>query len=123
MKNSNFKGMRSERGIKKNKMTGKLPLETHARAWVKSITWRILGAIVLGLITWFTTHNWIETTIITLIFHVIQLVLYYFHERIWERINWGRIKHPLGGLNLNKELTNKDKKIIEKVLSSLGYID
>lgn len=104
-------------------MAKKLTLETRARAWVKSITWRILGTVVLGITSWFTTHSWKEMTIITLIFHGIQLILYYYHERIWERVSWGGIKHPLSEFKFNRELADKDKQIIKEELRSLGYID
>lgn len=100
-----------------------MALETHTRAWVKSIVWRILGIVILGAISWLVTHNWKEMTIITVIFHVVRVILYYFHERVWERIPWGRIKHPLSSLPVNKELTPEDLKIIQNQLKDLGYID
>jgi uncharacterized membrane protein len=31
-----------------------------------------------------------QTTLITIAFHTIRLVLYYYHERVWERVRWGR---------------------------------
>ncbi len=100
-----------------------MALETHARAWIKSIVWRILGIVILGSISWLVTHNWKEMTIITIIFHAVRVILYYFHERVWERISWGRIKHPLSDLSVNKELTPEDLKIIQNQLKELGYID
>jgi uncharacterized membrane protein len=33
-----------------------------------------------------------QTSWITITFHSIRLVLYYFHERGWENVEWGRIK-------------------------------
>ena len=101
----------------------KLTLETRARAWVKSIVWRILGIVILGVISWFVTHSWKEMTTITVIFHGLRLILYYFHERAWERVNWGRIKHPLSEFEFNRELTDKDKQIIKEELRALGYIE
>ncbi len=100
-----------------------MALESQARAWVKSIVWRILGIIILGAISWVITHSWKEMTIITILFHGVRVILYYFHERVWERIHWGRIKHPLSNLSLNKELTQEDLKIIHNNLKELGYID
>jgi uncharacterized membrane protein len=75
--------------------------ETHARGWVKSIIWRIIGIFILGGIVWVVTHDWAETTWITIIFHAIRTVLYYFHERVWNRISWGRIRanHGIGAKN------------------------
>jgi len=67
--------------------------DTHLRSWVKSIVWRVFGIIILGAIAWMITHDWQETTIITTIFHIIRTVLYYFYERGWNRVSWGRIKN------------------------------
>jgi len=65
-------------------------MESKIRSWVKSIVWRLIGVFILGGIAWLFTHSWQQTTLITLIFHGVRTVLYYFHERIWLRINWGR---------------------------------
>lgn len=67
-------------------------IDSNLRSWCKSITWRIIGIFILGGLAWLFTRNWQETTMITITFHVIRLVLYYFHERLWERTNWGRRK-------------------------------
>ena len=98
-------------------------LETRTRAWVKSVVWRILGIFILGAISWIVTHSWKEMTIITVIFHGVRVILYYFHERVWEKVSWGRIKHPLSSLPVNKEVTPEDLKIIQQKLKELGYID
>lgn len=98
-------------------------LETKKRSWVKAVVWRITGIFILGLISWLITKSWKEVTLITLIFHSIRLVLYYIHERIWEKISWGRIKHPLSDIDVKKELEPEDKKIIEEKLKELGYMD
>ena len=100
-----------------------MAFESHARAWLKSIIWRILGIAILGIISWFATHSLKEMAMITLFFHGIRVILYYFHERVWERIHWGRIKHPLSNFSLKKELTQEDLKIIHNNLKELGYID
>jgi uncharacterized membrane protein len=90
-------------------------MESKSRSFMKSITWRILGVIILGAITWFFTQSWRITTAVTALFHLIQVMLYYFHERIWDRIDWGlRSKH---------DLTEEEKaKVIER-LRRLGYLD
>jgi len=65
-------------------------LDKKLRSLVKSITWRIMGISVLATITWVITSNWIHTTSITAAFNMIQVILYYFHERLWEKTNWGK---------------------------------
>ena len=98
-------------------------MDTRLRSWVKSIVWRIIGIILLGVISYLITKSWKEMTLITALFHGIRVIMYYFHERIWERISWGRIKHPLSDLPVKKKLTPLDLKIIAEKLKELGYIE
>jgi len=100
-----------------------MALETHARAWIKSLVWRIFGIVILGFISWIITHSWKEMTIITVLFHSIRVILYYFHERFWEKISWGRVKHPLSILPVKKELEPEDLKLIQSQLRELGYLE
>ena len=69
-----------------------LIIDSHLRSWMKSITWRIIGIVILGGLAWLFTRDWEQTSLITITFHSIRLVLYYYHERAWERISWGRKK-------------------------------
>ncbi len=82
---------------------------------MKAVTWRILGVLVLGVVTWLLTQSWETTTMITVLFHAIQVVLYYFHERLWDRADWG--------LKKREELTEKEKEKIMERLRKLGYLD
>jgi uncharacterized membrane protein len=125
---SNFKRKKSRNYEKKkensqNKKGRNMALETHARAWIKSIVWRLLGIFILGTVSWIITKSWKEMSIITLLFHSIRVILYYFHERVWERISWGRVKHPLSIFPVKKELKPEDLKLIQGQLKKLGYLD
>lgn len=98
-------------------------MDTRRRSWVKSLTWRLFGIALLGLISFSITKDWKQMTVITALFHGIRLVLYYYHERIWERVSWGKVKHPLAELPVNKRLTPEDLDIVKEKLRALGYID
>lgn len=91
-------------------------MESHGRSWAKSVTWRIIGIIILGGISYAITRNWEQTTIITVIFHSVRLILYYYHERVWERVSWGKPKHPLARFQVKNDLTPADYEAIEKFL-------
>ena len=91
-------------------------MESHARSWAKSVAWRIIGIIILGGISYAITRNWEQTTIITVIFHTVRLILYYFHERAWERVSWGKLKHPLSRFPVKNNLTPEDFAAIKKFL-------
>ncbi len=97
-------------------------MDTQKRSWAKAITWRLLGVVVLGSICYVVTGDWVEVSLITLLFHAVQLVLYYAHERIWDRVQWGRIQHPLASLPVKGPLDDKDLEIIRVKLKELGYL-
>ena len=82
---------------------------------VKSIVWRIIGIVLLGGITWAFTRDLEATTFITVLFHSIRLVLYYIHERIWDRIEWG--------YSSADDLPSEEQDRIRERLRRLGYIE
>jgi uncharacterized membrane protein len=98
-------------------------MDTKKRSMVKSLSWRVLGIVLLGIITYLITSDWKEMTIITVLFHGIRFVLYYFHERCWLRVTWGKIMHPLAELPVKGELTPEDLEIVRQKLKGMGYID
>jgi len=123
---SNFKRQKSinykrkKNSLRKGK---RMAIESHTRAWVKSIVWRLLGIVILGFIAWIITDSWKEMSIITLLFHSLRVILYYFHERVWDQIGWGRIKHPLSSLPVSRELEPEDLRLVANQLRELGYLD
>jgi len=98
-------------------------MDTKKRSLAKSVVWRIIAIVVLGTVSYFVTEDWKQVTVITVLFNCLQVVLYYSHERIWSRISWGKMKHPLSDLKLNKSPTPEDLEIVKDKLKSLGYID
>ncbi len=98
-------------------------METHKRSMMKSITWRIVGVVLLGGITYAVTRDWKEMTVITTIFHTVRMILYYYHERIWLRIDWGRVRHPLDGIEISGKLDPEDLEAIRAKLRAMGYIE
>ncbi|MCF6169253.1 DUF2061 domain-containing protein [Lutibacter sp.] len=64
--------------------------EKPARSIVKAISWRIVGTIDTILISWFITGKITLALSIGLIEIITKMVLYFFHERIWNLIKWGK---------------------------------
>jgi len=60
--------------------------ETKTRSMARSIIWRIMGVIVLALVTWVFTRSLIQTALITFIHHTMFLIIYYLHERAWQKV-------------------------------------
>jgi len=98
-------------------------MDTTKRSWAKSIVWRIIGIALLGSIAYMVTGDWKEMSVITILFHGIRVVLYYYHERVWEHISWGRVKHPLAGLPVKQRLAPEDMEAVREHLRQLGYVD
>jgi len=65
--------------------------ETRTRSLLKTIIWRVIATLVTGLAAYFFTAQLGETTKITIVSAAISIVAYYIHERIWNKISWGRI--------------------------------
>lgn len=61
--------------------------EKHVRSMTKSILWRIMGIVVLALITYVFTRSWIQTGLITFLHHFAFIWIYYLHERAWLKVD------------------------------------
>jgi len=67
-------------------------MERRRRSLLKAVTWRIIAVIVLLYLSYFFTEDWGITGGITISFNVIQILLYYIHERVWLKVKWGNKK-------------------------------
>ncbi|MFA7091705.1 MAG: DUF2061 domain-containing protein [Arcobacteraceae bacterium] len=64
------------------------------RSVAKTISWRTLGTLDTIIISYFITGNLVMAASIGSIEVVTKMILYYFHERAWNKINIGRAKEP-----------------------------
>lgn len=65
-------------------------MDSKKRSIVKSLIWRITGIVILMVIAYSVTEDLKVVSLITILFHSIRVVLYYFHERMWNKISWGK---------------------------------
>jgi len=65
-------------------------MSTIQRSLLKTITWRIIGSIDTMVITYFITGNWKFGLAVGSVEVVSKMILYYLHERVWQRIKWGK---------------------------------
>ena len=75
--------------LKTTKPSGKVE-DNVKRSLLKTISWRLIGTLDTILISWAITGTLSLAFSIGFIELVTKMVLYYFHERIWNKINWGR---------------------------------
>ena len=64
--------------------------ETKRRSIVKAITWRTLGTIDTIVIAFVLTGEFTTALSIGGIEIFTKMILYFFHERIWNMIKWGK---------------------------------
>jgi len=68
--------------------------DKHYRSIVKAISWRLTGSVdtliisflITGKLKWALTISGVEL--------FTKIGLYYVHERVWEKLSFGRIKEP-----------------------------
>jgi uncharacterized membrane protein len=60
------------------------------RSFTKSISWRVIGTVDTVLISWFVTNTFALAFSIGAIELITKMLLYFFHERIWNGIKWGK---------------------------------
>jgi len=60
------------------------------RSLVKTVTYRIIIVITVFTTSYLVTHKTSEALQITGWNAVTATIIYYFHERAWSRIKWGR---------------------------------
>ncbi len=60
------------------------------RTLVKTISWRVFGTLATIVISYVITGTLTLAFSIGVIELISKLVLYYFHERAWNKIHWGK---------------------------------
>ncbi len=63
---------------------------TRSRSLVKAISWRLIGTADTFLIAWLITKEPVTAGAIASFEVVTKTILYYFHERGWNYVKWGR---------------------------------
>ena len=64
-------------------------LESRKRHIVKAITWRIIGTVDTMILAWVISGNPLFGLKIGFAEVVTKMLLYYVHERIWYKFNYG----------------------------------
>jgi uncharacterized membrane protein len=65
-------------------------MATKKRSLAKSLTWRVIAVVSTFIIGYAMTGSLTFAASLTVVSNVINFVLYYLHERIWLKVNWGK---------------------------------
>ena len=66
--------------------------DKHYRSIIKAVSWRTVGTIDTMVVSFFVTGNLVMAISIGSVEVLTKMVLYYFHERAWNKTNFGRLK-------------------------------
>ena len=66
--------------------------DKHYRSLIKGVSWRITGSIDTLIISFFITGKLKLALGIMSVEFFTKVALYYLHERVWEKLSFGRIK-------------------------------
>jgi uncharacterized membrane protein len=66
--------------------------DKHYRSLIKGVSWRITGSIDTLIISFFITRKLSWALSIMSVEFFTKVALYYFHERVWEKLSFGRVK-------------------------------
>jgi len=64
------------------------------RSLIKALTWRFFGFVVTTAIVYFYSGDVKESFAVGFGVEGMKLILYYTHERLWNKVNFGRAKEP-----------------------------
>lgn len=64
--------------------------DTPVRSLAKAVSWRVTGTIDTFLIAWLITGQALIASGIAFTEIMTKIVLFWGHERVWNRVAWGK---------------------------------
>jgi uncharacterized membrane protein len=65
-------------------------MEKHARTIFKTLSWRIVASSTTLLLVYLFTENVVISASVCIAETVLKTLIYYIHERVWDKTNYGR---------------------------------
>jgi uncharacterized membrane protein len=65
-------------------------MEHRYRSIVKAISWRVTGTMDTFIVSYLVTQKFTIALSISGVEVFTKMILYYFHERLWNRLKFGR---------------------------------
>ena len=69
-------------------------MEHPKRSITKAVTWRTIALLVTIIAVYIYSGDIKQSLVIGVSANAVKFLLYYIHERVWNRIGFGRIKPP-----------------------------
>jgi uncharacterized membrane protein len=64
------------------------------RTLFKTLTWRLIAFLTTILVVYLYSGDAKESVTVGVIANLLKMGFYYMHERMWNRVHYGRIKPP-----------------------------
>lgn len=61
------------------------------RSLVKAVTFRSIILCSDAVVIFWVTHRWDMTVGLVIATNLASTILYFIHERVWNKIQWGRV--------------------------------
>ncbi|WP_425555563.1 DUF2061 domain-containing protein [Flavivirga amylovorans] len=75
-----------EKSTYKADSTGEKPI----RSIAKALSWRVIGTLDTLIVSYILTQEITVASLIASVDFLTKMVLYFFHERLWNKIKWGK---------------------------------
>ncbi|MDH5414842.1 MAG: DUF2061 domain-containing protein [Flavobacteriaceae bacterium] len=85
--------------FKVNLSKDRTSLESRKRHLAKTLTWRFIGTIDTMIIAWIISGNPITGLKIGIAEVLTKMLLYYVHERVWYKFNYGLVSRKSRTVN------------------------
>ena len=69
-------------------------MEHPKRSLLKALTWRVIAFLVTIIAVYIYTKDIKQSLVVGVGANSVKIFLYYAHERIWNRVQFGKIKGP-----------------------------
>ena len=66
--------------------------EKHSRSIIKTLSWRITATVTTISLVWILTKQLAAAFAVGGIEVFLKMFLYYFHERYWNKLSFGRVE-------------------------------
>ena len=82
------------RAFKNSKSMVENNMDSKLRSIVKALSWRFIATSVTFIVAYCITGELTFAASIGLLDTIFKLALYFMHERLWEKITFGRVSRP-----------------------------
>ncbi len=69
-------------------------MEHPKRSLAKALTWRVIAFLVTIIAVYIYSRDIRQALVVGIGANVVKIFLYYIHERLWNKVKFGREKEP-----------------------------